>query len=208
MAASDLVGSGTASGLIAFCDYLVARKLAPPSAVNPWKSAAKNVFTHVEENENWGDMDVQSLDVEDYLNRFVIASRGDYNPNSVNAYQSRFRKAIEAYRGYLADSAGWRPNLRSSPRRTANAGPNGRTTAPPNALAVTTPPEPATTASAPAAPAPGLTRSPFPMRSGQMAFLDLPSPIDKDDAARLTQFIRALVFERPQQLPPGEPEKA
>jgi hypothetical protein len=57
----------------------------------------------------------------------------------------------------------------------------------------------------PATPAlPGLTDYPFPLKSGQMAHLHLPSPLHKEDADRLTQFLRALVFEQPQQLSPGE----
>jgi hypothetical protein len=40
-------------------------------------------------------------------------------------------------------------------------------------------------------------------RSGQMAHLTHAVAADKEDADRLTQFLRALVFERQQQLPPG-----
>jgi hypothetical protein len=41
-----------------------------------------------------------------------------------------------------------------------------------------------------------------------MAHLHLPSPLEKDDADRLTQFLRALVFERQAQLPAGEAGEA
>jgi hypothetical protein len=44
------------------------------------------------------------------------------------------------------------------------------------------------------------------LRSGQIAHLHLPSPLEKDDADRLTQFVRALIFERQAQRPAAEPE--
>lgn len=198
MAASDVIGSGTAGGLLAFCDYLVDRHLASPSAVNPWKSAAKQVFTRLE-GDDFEAVDVQSLDVDEYMQRFTIASRGSYKPESLAAYDKRFRRAVEAYRGYLADPMSWRPKLRSSPRRTAE--PNGSAGAPRAVPAAIN-----SAANTPAIPTPGLTDYPFPLRSGQMAHLHLPSPLDKDDADRLTQFLRALVFDPQQQLPPGEPE--
>lgn len=209
MAASDLIGSGTAGGLMAFCDYLVDRHLAPGSAVNPWKSAAKQVFTRLE-GDNFENVDVQSLDVDEYMNRFMIASRGSYKPESVAAYDSRFRKAVEAYRGYLADPMGWRPKLRASSRRSSDSGTNGRTGADSSVSAPAEPssalaPSAAVSTAAPLMP--GLTDYPFPLRSGQMAHLHLPSPLDKEDAERLTQFLRALVFERQQQLPAGDVEE-
>ncbi len=132
-------------------------------------------------------------------------------------YANRFRKGVEAYRGYLADPMGWRPKLRaSSARKPAEGGSNGRSTAvgagPPTpspsavaAVAPAAPPGPAAP-SAPATPLPGLIDYPFPTRSGHIAHLHLPSPLDKDDADRLTQFVRALVFERQAQLPSGDPD--
>lgn len=204
MAASDVIGSGTANGLLAFCDYLKDRGIAPASAVNPWKSAAKNVFSRVEGTDDFGSVDIQAIDVDEYMTRFANKSRGEYKPDSLNAYSSRFRKAVEAYRGYLADPMGWRPKLRASSRRSPEAGSNGRTSASDGGVLAQTagtlnPVAPAS----PAAPQPGLIDYPFPMRNGEMAHLHLPSPLDKEDADRLTQFVRALVFERQAQLPSG-----
>jgi hypothetical protein len=206
MAASD-IGSGTADGLVAFCDYLIDKNLAPASAINPWKSAAKQVFSRVEHSDDLRSIDVQNLDVEEYLSRFYIASRGDYKPESLNAYASRFRKAIEAYRGYLADPAGWKPRLRHSPRRTLGNKLAAATSDPaaPNPpasginLEAFRPPQ--TPAQHPAMTS--LIDYPFPLKSGQLAHLHLPSPLDKDDADRLTQFLRSLVFERQAQLSSG-----
>jgi hypothetical protein len=176
------------------------RGIAPSSAVNPWKSAAKQVFARVEDTDDFGSVDVQALDVDEYMTRFVNKSRGEYKPDSLTAYGNRFRKGVEAYRGYLADPMGWRPKLRSSSARHSSEGAaNGRRAG--SGTAAPAPPIPATI---PGTPPPNLINYPFPLRSGQMAHLHLPSPLEKEDAERLTQFLRALVFERPAQLPPGE----
>src|SRR5687768_12946141 len=119
MADPEVISAGTAEGLLAFCDYLVQRGIAPASAVNPWKSAAKNVFAKVEGTEDFGALDVRALDVDDYMMRYAHKSRGSVKPETVAAYDNRFRKAVFAYIGYLADPMGWRPNIRSVTRKPA-----------------------------------------------------------------------------------------
>jgi hypothetical protein len=52
-------------------------------------------------------------------------------------------------------------------------------------------------------PSSSLIAYPFPLKSGQMAQLNLPTQLDREDADRLTHFIRALVLEQPAQLDPG-----
>jgi hypothetical protein len=61
------IPAGTANGLIEFCDFLIEKGYATPSAVNPWKSAAKQVFSLVEgEGKDYGSINVLTLDFEDY----------------------------------------------------------------------------------------------------------------------------------------------
>jgi hypothetical protein len=204
MAASGEIGAGTANGLLAFCDYLMERGIAPSSAVQPWKSAARQVFTRVEGTEDFGDLDVRGLDVDEYMERFVHKTHGEYKRHSLNAYESRFRRAVESYRGYLADPMGWRPKLRGSSRRTTDASGNGRSRAQASSQVPAAPGARSSPAGVAASSVPALIDFPFPLQSGQIGHLYLPSPLDKEDADRLTQFIRALVFDRPAQLPSGE----
>lgn len=208
LAASDVIGSGTADGLLAFCDYLVDRGIAPGSAISPWKSAAKQVFTRVEGTEDFGSVDIKTLDVDEYMDRFINKSRGEYKPDSLNAYGNRFRKAVEGYRGYLADPMGWRPKLRASVRRSPESGSNGRTDANRDTGTRNAGPSGATGTGAPdTVPPPSLITYPFPLKSGQLAQLQLPPQLHREDAERLTQFVRALVFEQPRQLSSGEPDE-
>jgi len=107
MATSDVIGTGTAGGLLAFCDALLQRDHASCGLVHPWKYAVKQVFTRLE-GDNFEETDVQSLDVDEYMQRFARAPRDRNEPDRLYAYHDRFPQAVEAYRGYLADPKGWR----------------------------------------------------------------------------------------------------
>src|SRR5437879_1912627 len=113
------ISSGTASGLMAFMDFMIAKGYGTPSAINPWKSAAKQVFTTVE-GEDFGDLDVRTLDVDDYFPRFENRSMGKYSADSLRAYRSRFARAVNAYQSYLKDP-NWKPGARR--RAVAEAAP-------------------------------------------------------------------------------------
>ncbi|HMJ36172.1 MAG TPA: hypothetical protein VK501_19890 [Baekduia sp.] len=194
MATPD-IATGTATGLMAFMDFMIAKGYGTAGSINPWKSAAKNVFTVVEGDE-FGELDVRTFDVDEYLGRFENRAMGKYTADSLAAYRSRFRKAIDAYRSYLADP-NWRPAVKASARRPVTE--NGSKSKVPRGSEAASDPSPA-----PLPPAsPALIAYPFPLKSGQLAQLHLPTQLDRDDADRLTNFIRALVFDQPRQLPSG-----
>jgi hypothetical protein len=198
MATPD-IGSGTAAGLLAFMDFMINKGYASSSSVSPWKSAAKQVFSTVE-GDDYESLDVRGLDVEEYLGRFENRSIGKYKADSLAAYRSRFRRAVESYQSYLADP-NWKPNLRATPRRSNGEGAKARTGRPASR------PSPAPNPTPPSGGgSPSLITYPFPLKSGQMAQLHLPTTLDREDAERLTQFVRALVFEQPRQLKKGEHE--
>lgn len=197
MASPDIAG-GNAAGLMAFMDFMIEKGYGTAGAINPWKSAAKQVFLTVE-GEDFEGLDVRGFDIDEYMERFQNRSLGKYSSESLRAYRQRFRKAVEAYRAYLADP-NWRPALKRSPRpkketsKPAESGPPAST-------------EGAGQPSASVAPSPSLIAYPFPLKGGQMAQLHLPTQgLDREDAERLTHFIRALVFDQPAQLNPGSPE--
>jgi hypothetical protein len=200
MAAPD-IGSGNARGLMAFMDFMVAKGYGTSGAIEPWKSAAKQVFSTVE-GEGFEEADVRTFDIDEYMSRFENMSLGKYSAESLRAYRSRFRKAVEAYRSYLADP-NWKPTMRRS-RNSGGEGSSTKATPKPAAKG------PAAVPRTPdAAPTEGsLITYPFPLKSGQMAQLHLPTQLDREDAERLTHFIRALVFDQLNQLNPGEPEEA
>jgi hypothetical protein len=107
MAASDVIGSGTAGGLLAFCDHLLARDHASCGVVHPWKYAVKQVLARVD-GDDFEALDVHKLDVDDYMRRFASIERDPREPDHKYAYHERFPKAVQAYREYLSDPDGWR----------------------------------------------------------------------------------------------------
>lgn len=201
MASPDIAG-GNAGGLLAFMDFMIDKGYGSAGAISPWKSAAKQVFSTVE-GDDFENVDVRSLDIDEYMDRFQNRTIGKYSAESLRAYRQRFRKAVEAYRAYLADP-NWRPSL----KRTARPKKGGADSSKRSKATTTPSPDQAATSPAPSAPAASLIAYPFPLKSGQMAQLHLPAQgLDRDDADRLTHFLRALVFDQPAQIGPGTAEE-
>lgn len=196
MASADIAG-GNVRGLMDFMDFMVAKGYGTAGQIEPWKSAAKQVFSKVE-GEGFEEFDIRTFDVDEYLGRFENMSLGKYSAESLRAYRSRFQKAVDAYRSYLADP-NWKPTLRRPRPNSDTAGTDKPPKRAPRDSPGTTP-EPAPSAGS-------LITYPFPLKSGQMAQLHLPTQLEHEDAERLTHFIRALVFEAQPLLGPGPGEE-
>ena len=195
---SAAIASGTVEGLLAFCDYLIDKGYASSAAVNPWKSAVRQVFQTLE-GEMFGSTDIRGLDVDEAIDRFATRRRGDLKAESVDAYRARLRRALDAYLGYLAH--GRPPQLRHGASRRPKAG-TKETTLP----RVRSEGQAAAHAEPITAPAQILVDYPFPLQSGQMAELRLPRKLEKLDAERIAAFVRTLVFEPVGELPSGRSE--
>ena len=55
----------------------------------------------------WETLDVQALDVDQFVLKFNELNGEKYKPRSLKDYGSRFRRAVASYREYLANPAGW-----------------------------------------------------------------------------------------------------
>lgn len=199
------MGSGTVGGLLAFFDYLVDKKLATAATVSPLKSAVRQVFEMVQGNEDINDIDVRNLDVEDYLGRFEIGARGTgkYKPDSVQAYRSRFTRAIGYYTDYL--TTGETPKFRHG--KSAVSGDSRPRPRAKGKIAASTPTPPAATAETAVVQQPtDFISYPFPLENGEIATFRLPRRLQKADAERAAVFLRTLVFE-PQRLIEAPPEE-
>lgn len=177
MAASD----GTAGGLFEFLDWAEQKHELPKSQVANWRGAAKNVLGIEEDYEA---LDLRTLDLDDFLRRFEIASRTKYKSDSLNAYKGRFKKAVEAYRSWLDQSPDWKGAV--APRAAVSGGgptANGAKSAAqkPRVAAAT--------------PAGGTIDHTFPLRPGVYARLSLPEDLSSRDAKRLAAFISSLAFD-------------
>lgn len=70
--------------------------------------------------DDWENLDVTVLNIEDSLTRFRNLRAKDFSPNSLRDYESRFRRAVESYREYLDDQATWKFPSRSAPTRRSS----------------------------------------------------------------------------------------
>lgn len=200
MATTD-IATVSAAGLMSFMGFMAQKGYGASGSIGLMKSAAKQVLSTVE-GEGFGDVDVRSFDIDEYLVRFENRSIGRYSRDSLSAYRSRFRRAVESYRSYLADP-NWKPAARSTSARrtTASGSPSGKKN---EKQQKPVGGDQATKMEAPREAPASTIAYPFPLKSGQIAQLHLPTRLDRDDAERMTAFIRALVFDQPRQLPPGE----
>ena len=191
------LGSGTAGGLLAFLDWVIAKKFATPAAISPLKSASRQVFITVEDSEEIDNVDVRSLDREDYFSRFQVAMQvtGRLTPESTRSYRARFNRALDMYEEYL--TTGNAPRIATKapvtprPKKEQVKSSNGSS---PAIEVPTETPEPVGS---------NMISYPFPLESGEVANLRLPKRLSTRDASRLNAFINALTFEEQKQLTRG-----
>jgi hypothetical protein len=141
--------------------------------------------------DNWEQIDVTSVDVDDVIRRFQNLRARDFNPESLNAYARRFRNAVESFLQYVKDPAGWKPATRPV---KGQADGNGQLRNKRNKIAPAAPPDDV--------PAPvdvpqvgGLIEYPFPLRDNLVARLKLPRDISAAEAKRLYGFMMALAVD-------------
>lgn len=189
------INDKTADGLFDFCDFMVDKGYATSGATDPWKTATRKVLGTVYDDD-FGSTDLADIDLDDVMSRFETLTRGQYKHESVQAYGRRIRNAIDAYMEFL--DTGKPPQLR---RASRPAGPKSEKK----------PPEKQTEkrAAVPQDKESGdLIQFPFPLRDGAMAQLHLPRRLQKDDADRLSAFLRTLQVETQKELPERTGEEA
>lgn len=187
---TEIVGNRKISGLNAFLDSLVKKGRAKSSVVVPLKTAVHQIFETVEK-DNWENLDVAEIDLDDYMIRFKNLALNRYNERSYNSYKARANRALTWYNNFL-QNPGWTPQIRKSP--ASNKSQNGQSSAKKSTIK---PIAPATnTEHIPESPLGNndLISFPFPLSNGSLASLYLPKQLSKEDAERLSQFISSLVI--------------
>ena len=61
----------------------------------------------LEVDQDWENVDVLALDVDDFAMRFKNLRALDYKPSSLGDYASRFRRGVLSYRAFLSDPSKW-----------------------------------------------------------------------------------------------------
>lgn len=114
-------------GLIDFLDYTAKKGLTPKNTAASRKAAVSKVFGVLDPEERG---DVTALDLDDVMNRFFNLQGKDYKPDSLGVYRSRVGRAIEDYKRYLDDPAGFKPGRqlkKLKPTATRSEAPTNKT---------------------------------------------------------------------------------
>ena len=135
--------------------------------------------------DGWQEIDVTSLDLEDVVHRFKNIRARDFNPKSLEVYESRFKNALASFREYVRDPGAWRPASRQRSQDNASRMKE-------RSIGVTEASEPVQVAAESRA---GLVDYPYPLREGETARLMLPRDIKLAEARRLYAFMRTLAVD-------------
>lgn len=110
----------TARAMVEHWDWAAKKGLVTKATAATLSTSCRHVLrVHLE----WETLDVQALDVDQFVLKFNELNREKYKPRSLKDYGSRFRRAVASYREYLANPAGWSV----SSRRKSKAHDAGRT---------------------------------------------------------------------------------
>ena len=194
---TEAISAGTVAGLFQFLDYLVDKGYAPSGTVRPWRIASRKVFEAMEEADGTSILDI---DVDDYMDRFANKERHKYKAESIAAYRTRFRRAMEGYRAYLTEGSEWKPPSIPTRASRTRSGPtrNGPITAE-DAITLS---DTATVMPVAATPS-TLLDYPFPLSTGDLAHLRLPRGLTPKDAERIGAFVKTLALEPASDSPDG-----
>lgn len=184
--------AATGKGLIDFVNYASDKHLMNGNTAGALRAAAREVLSAVEP-EGWEELNLRTVDVEDFGTRFERARAGKLKPESLLVYKSRFRNVVQMYLDYLESPGTWRykaerpASARKKP--TPVVGLHGATG---------TMESQATTGGGKAM----NVEYPFPLRPGLLVKLNLPTDLTKAEAKRLAGFIDSLALEATPALPP------
>lgn len=107
----------TARNLVDHWSWASDKGLMIPKTANGFAAACRAVL---DIQDGWEDLDVKTIDIEDFLVRFKNLKRSKYTPRSLSTYEGRFRRAVELYLEFVSEPSKWRysPRTRTPSRRT------------------------------------------------------------------------------------------
>jgi hypothetical protein len=197
------MNSNTVGGLLAYCDWLLDKHYATLSQIKPWRIAIHKVFGAVADGGPYEDISLEDVDLDDTARRFRTYGAQTYKSESIDAYLSRVRRAIEAYEYWKAND---RPPVFRQVSKKADGDEAGKAKKPTQKSGGKKPDlrlaeNGAGEQDPPAPQEPGFIEYPFPLRSGKIAKLVLPQRLEKVDVDRMVQLLHALQFEPQSQIP-------
>ncbi|GJM42808.1 MAG: hypothetical protein DHS20C20_30900 [Ardenticatenaceae bacterium] len=136
--------------------------------------------------DNWEDVDVREINIDDVFLRFQNLRGRDYKPKTLNVYKRRFQRAIDYFLEYLDDPSNWQPIKSSSREPTAN----GKSSKKLDGIKGPLSPK----GKVPENPGGDieLIQYPFPLREKHVAYLNLPADLTVAEVRRLAAYMMTL----------------
>ena len=166
-------------------DWAVTKGLMNQGTAHSLKSSSLQVISIL---EDWEQIDVRALDVEDTLNRFKNLKSKNLRPRSLQVYAQRFRQAVASFLEYADDPSTWKPSNRQSSNKARETSSEPRATRKVS-------PSPKEHSQAPSVHSSGLIEYPYPLRDNMIVHLSLPSDLKIGEVRRLAAFMRTLTTE-------------
>jgi hypothetical protein len=159
------------------------------------KTSARLLRTACEQvlsvEEDWENLDIESLDVEEALRRFQNLKGPNLAPQSLKAYRRRFTQGVASFLDRVRDPENWKGPTDDRARNSESAGEerlNG-------GRKVNSPTARRRTSSAQRGDNGELIDYPFPIRSGMTVRLQLPVDLTTAESQRLANFIASLAVD-------------
>jgi hypothetical protein len=175
---------GTAAHFMHFLDWAEGRGELLAATVHNWRVASTKVL---EIEPDWQNVNVADFDLEAHLHRFEVLKRTAYATNSMNAYKSRTRVAIEAYRLWLSGSSDWKPKGSTRQNKNSSKKPTGAAVPAP-----ADPPQPKRETGGYVPHHSALIEYQLALRPGVRALLTLPEILTEKEAQRVVRFVEGL----------------
>lgn len=186
LVASDM-NSNTVGGLVAYCNWLLDKHYATLAQIKPWRIAIQKVFGAVADGDDYESISLDSVDLEDVFRRFRTYGVQTYKSESMDAYISRVRRALDAYRYWQEN--GRPPVFRQVGKKGAGDDAAKQTGTPKQQ-------SPAKERRFTLASKPDQYEFSYPLATG-MAHISVPLPMTRRDIERLTTVLSTLE-EQPQ----------
>lgn len=188
--------------LVGFWSWAAQRGEIGGHTARALRSACKEVLTTVEP-DSWETVDLRALDMDNFCQRFVRLKAGsNFKPESLTAYQQRFRRALGSYLEYLEAPDKWHYGS-DSPSPTKET---SKAKAKPQTVTRRGQSKPQSGSERVDPNEPQMLTYPFPVRpwSGLVVNITLPADLTRQEAKRLATFVESLAVDNQPALPAGE----
>jgi hypothetical protein len=109
-------GKKSRAAVLEFLEYVAQKGLMAEATARARKAAASRVLAILDEDEA---RDVTSIDVDALMSRFGHLQGKGYTPQSLVAYKSRVKAALQDFSNYVENPLAFRPNLQARERKSA-----------------------------------------------------------------------------------------